>query len=83
MRINRFRPPSAAKGKGEMPVVGVALRFQVEENVFDLKIEVERFESFSADAFVDAEFCVNGAVTERGREALVAWEQATGCSVKL
>ena len=66
-----------------MPVVEIVLHFQVEENVFDLKIEVERFESFSADAFVDAEFCVNGAVTERGREALVAWEQATGCSVKL
>ena len=66
-----------------MPVVEIVLQLMVDCNVCSLKFEVERFESFSADAFVDAEFCVNGAVTERGREALVAWEQATGCKVKL
>ena len=66
-----------------MPVVEIVLQSTINCNVCSLKIDVERFESFSADAFVDAEFCVNGAVTERGREALVAWEQATGCSVKL
>ena len=66
-----------------MPVVEIVLQLMVDCNVCSLKIDVERFESFSDDAFVDAEFCVNGEVTERGREALVAWEQATGCKVKL
>ena len=66
-----------------MPVVVVTLNcFGPNNDAFSLEVKLERFESFSPDSFVDANFVRNGQIVSAGREAIDEWTKFTGCEVK-